>query len=200
MKLIIAALISLMLLSGCTKEDINNLQAQLDDVVDMSSTQIKDIIDDIENINVEIPEEIMPEVISSNKTVEIPKTENISVLEQEIIDLTNEYRVSLGLNELEEDSRLTDIARIRSQEIVTNWSHIRADGSMYSDMIRDIDYDYYCIGENLARYQKTPEEALKMWKESPSHNENLVGEYTKIGVGVYEDKDGNLYYAQIFAK
>ena len=132
----------------------------------------------------------------------VSSPEELEELEAEVIRLTNEYRVSLGLDELTQDDQLTYVARIRAQEIVTSWSHVRPDGTYYVDILDAIQYPSPLVGENLARGQETAAEAIEMWKESPGHNDNLTGQdFNKIGVGVYFfEETGRLYYVQIFAK
>lgn len=67
-------------------------------------------------------------------------------------------------------------------------------------MLKQNNYKYTFAGENLGEFQKTTDEVMQMWKDSPSHNENLLNSYTKIGVGIYKDNKNNLYFAQIFSK
>ena len=46
----------------------------------------------------------------------------------------------------------------------------------------------YWVGENIARYQKTPEEVMDDWMHSPAHRENIMHpRYTEIGIGIYKD-------------
>lgn len=131
----------------------------------------------------------------------IPSPEELEELEAEVIRLTNEYRVSLGLNELTQDNVLKYVARIRAQEIVTTWSHVRYDGTSYVHILDEIQYPSPLVGENLAKGQETAAKAIEMWKESPSHNDNLIeSNFNKIGVGVHVSEDGHLYYVQIFAQ
>lgn len=42
-------------------------------------------------------------------------------------------------------------------------------------------------GENIGRYQNSEEEVLDMWKQSETHNENMLGDYTHIGVAIYKE-------------
>lgn len=132
--------------------------------------------------------------------VVIPSPEELEEMEEDIIRLTNEYRASLGLNELTQDTQLTYVARIRAIEIETTWSHDRADGSIFADILAAMKYPSPRVGENLGRYQKTTAEVMDMWKESSGHNANLIGEFNKIGVGVHVSEDGYLHFVQIFAQ
>lgn len=125
---------------------------------------------------------------------------DIDKMTQEIIDKTNEYRQENGLNILEVDETLTTAANIRASELPQNWSHIRPDGTKVFDWLKQNNYKYTFAGENLGEFQKTTDEVMQMWKDSPSHNENLLNSYTKIGVGIYKDNKNNLYFAQIFSK
>lgn len=61
------------------------------------------------------------------------KEENLSV--DELIRLTNEYRVSQGLNALEKDLELCEVAEIREREIVDTWSHERPDGTKFYNIL-----------------------------------------------------------------
>lgn len=130
----------------------------------------------------------------------IPSDEELEEMEEEVIRLTNEYRVSLGLNELTQDTQLAYVAEVRSMEIVNTWGHNRPDGSTFADILVAMKYPSPRFGENLGKAQKTASEVMEMWKESPSHDANLTGDFTKIGVAIYVSEDGILYFAQIFAK
>ena len=125
------------------------------------------------------------------------RTETLSP--DEIIRLTNEYRVSQGLNELEKDEVLCEVAEIRAKEIVDTWSHTRPDGTKFYNILVAMNYEMAAAGENIGRYQDSEEEVMSMWKESKSHNKNMLGDYTKIGVAVYQE-DGEYYFVQIFAR
>lgn len=129
---------------------------------------------------------------------EIP-TNEINAENLSLIDLINAYRIDNGLNSLELDEQLNNIALIRAKEIVNTFSHTRPDGTTYISLIKETNYKCSLAGENLARYQKTPETVLTQWKDSEGHNANLLGDFTKIGFAVYEEK-GLLHYVVIFAK
>lgn len=117
----------------------------------------------------------------------------------EIISQTNEYRVSQGLNVLETDTALCEVAMLRAKEIVTVWSHTRPDGSKFYKILENMNYKMDAAGENLGRYHLSVDEVMDMWKSSDSHNKNMLGNYTKMGAAIYEEK-GKFYFVQIFAR
>ena len=125
------------------------------------------------------------------------KEENLSV--DELIRLTNEYRVSQGLNVLEKDLELCEVAEIRAREIVDTWSHERPDGTKFYNILLGMKYEMVAAGENIGRYQNSEEEVLDMWKQSETHNENMLGDYTHIGVAIYKE-DGKYHFVQIFTR
>lgn len=54
------------------------------------------------------------------------------------------------------------------------------------------------FAENVAYGSKTAKEVLKGWENSPGHRKNILGNYKYIGVGIAADKNGRLYFTQIF--
>ncbi len=42
--------------------------------------------------------------------------------------------------------------------------------------------------------------AVGLWLKSPHHLENICGDYNYSGLGVWQDKNGAIYFTQIFMK
>lgn len=116
-----------------------------------------------------------------------PEAKEVNLSVDELIRLTNEYRVSQGLNALEKDLELCEVAEIRVREIVDTWSHERPDGTKFYNILLGMKYEMVAAGENIGRYQNSEEEVLDMWKQSETHNENMLGDYTHIGVAIYKE-------------
>lgn len=96
---------------------------------------------------------------------------------------------------------LSDKARERSRELISNFGHIRPDGSKWSSII-DGNIIYYSEKkENIANVYSSAEAVFQAWKESPSHWSNMMNRNATItGVGVaYEPNDSiGYYWDQIF--
>ena len=58
--------------------------------------------------------------------------------------------------------------------------------------------EYWMCGENIAAGQRTPEQVMNGWMNSPGHRQNIMGPYTHIGVGYYVDKNGRMNWVQLF--
>ena len=130
---------------------------------------------------------------NSGNAVQKPEADKVdaSAYAQEVIRLVNNERSSAGLDALEVDSELMELAAIRAKELSTKFSHERPDGTKVSDM------DY---GENIYSGKSNASSALAWWMNSRGHKENLLLEgISKTGAACYQDDSGTFYWIQIFA-
>lgn len=126
-------------------------------------------------------------------------TEDLNKYADEAIRLGNIERAKVGAGPLKKNNTLTEIAQIRSKEATIKFSHYRPNGeACFSLFFEKGITSFTIVGENLARGQKTPEQAVKEWMNSASHRDALLdSRYTQTGVGCY--KEGNtLYWVQVF--
>lgn len=98
---------------------------------------------------------------------------------KEIFDATNAERVAAGLPELIWNDELAQAADVRAGEIITDFDHVRPDGTkcyVLSDLI---------YGENIARGpHASGQEFVSRWMGSEGHRANILCcQYTLIGVG-----------------
>jgi hypothetical protein len=106
-----------------------------------------------------------------------------------IVSLTNQERVSWGLNTLENNSQLTAAALAKANDMFEKqyWDHFGPNGESPWQFIRASGYNYVYAGENLAKGFKTAEGIHEAWMASPTHKANLIsGNYKDIGVAVVE--------------
>ncbi len=100
-----------------------------------------------------------------------------------------------GLPALEVTDQLTSAAEIRAEEESVKWSHERPDGTQFYTVDEENVY-----GENLAEVHDLTYDELvgDMWMNSASHRANIMGSYTKVGVGTYASVSGGAYVAMMF--
>ena len=134
----------------------------------------------------DIPEVDAPEV-------EIPQ----SSLTMQVLSIVNSERAKYGLDALTYDAHLSSAADIRAVEIKSLFSHTRPDGRSCFTALDEVGYSYRKAGENIAYGQRTAEEVMNAWMNSEGHRANILGDYTFIGIGVYE-KGGVIYWSQFF--
>lgn len=120
--------------------------------------------------------------------------------ELETMKLINDYRVSLGLKPLEIINHISfkseehDYYMIDTKEVNHNGFTDRANNIMKVLGAKT-------VAENIAYNYNSPQAAVNAWLNSPTHKENIVGNYTHFGISIREDATtGKKYYTNIFAK
>jgi len=132
---------------------------------------------------------------AQNKT---QTTQGISQFAQQVIDLTNVQRKQNGLPALKADTQLSGVAQKKAVDMEKNhyFSHTSPTYGSPFDMMRDFGVTYSSAGENIAMGQKSPQEVVTAWMNSPGHRANILNRsFTNIGVGF--DQTGN-YWSQMF--
>jgi hypothetical protein len=124
------------------------------------------------------------------------ESSNNTTFEQQVFELTNQERVKNGLSPLKTNAELNFAADKYAEEMSKRrvLSHTGPDGSKPWDRAEAVGYEAQMMGENIAAGQRTPEQVVKGWMDSPGHRANILrSQYTDIGVGFY-----NNYWVQDF--
>ncbi|WP_338472010.1 CAP domain-containing protein [Niallia sp. XMNu-256] len=123
---------------------------------------------------------------------------NISQYARQVVDLTNDQRRRNGVPDLQIDTRLSNVAQTKSNDMQQNgyFSHTSPTYGSPFDMMRDFGVTYRAAGENIAQGQRTPQDVVNAWMNSEGHRRNILNRnFTHIGVG-YEPS-GN-HWTQMF--
>jgi len=108
--------------------------------------------------------------------------------ERKLVELTNEYRMQLGLRPLAISEPLTQAARKHSQEMqrLGYFGHDSPTPANRSPAQRCASEGYgHFRGENCANGPATPDSAFRGWYNSSGHHRNMLGAgHTEIGVGI----------------
>ncbi len=108
---------------------------------------------------------------------------------RELYDAINYYRAENGLAALAYVSEIQYAADTRAAEAASYWSHTRPDGRADHTILDDMGIsNYHVYGENLSKFDASyaVSQALTLWKDSPTHNENLLRDaFTGMCIGVY---------------
>lgn len=99
---------------------------------------------------------------------------------------------------------LNQSARAHAQDMARHGrlDHQGSDGSTPAQRLGRTGYQWRVVGENIASGPMTPEEVTAGWLKSSGHCENIMDPaFTDLGVGYAErrEKDGTLYWVQVFA-
>lgn len=100
--------------------------------------------------------------------------------------LVNEERTSRGIAALTLNSRLTELAVLKSRDMRDNnyFGHTSPTYGTPQQMLDRFGVSWRAYGENIAAGQATPEEVMRVWMNSPGHRANILDpRFTDIGVG-----------------
>jgi uncharacterized protein YkwD len=123
-----------------------------------------------------------------------------SAAELNAMKLINDYRVSVGLNTLQQINYVSLKSEEHDQYMITK-NVVSHDGfvSRSEDIVKVVGAKN--VGENIAYNYNTPEAAVKAWLNSVSHKENIEGNFTHFGIAIRENATtGKKYYTNIFVK
>ena len=111
----------------------------------------------------------------------------------DLLRRVNKCREKKGLNSLEENDYLNEMAQIRAEELSVRFSHARPDGEILMGK-------YGVNGEIITKGPKTPKDAFLAWKGSEQHNKLMLhGDYLTFGSGYYVDGNGKSYWVVLFS-
>ena len=119
--------------------------------------------------------------------------------ELEAMNLINTYRVSVGLNELQQINHISYKSEEHDHYMIRNNVVNHNDFVARSENLISV-LGAKRVGENIAYNYNTPQSVVKAWLNSPTHKENLDGDYTHFGISIRTNPDGKKYYTNIFVK
>lgn len=144
-----------------------------------------------------------PNLIYPNQKINIPDISDAKAFEKEVIRLTNVERTKNGLKPLTENWELSRVARYKSEDMAKNgyFSHTSPTYGSPFTMMQNFGIKYTAAGENIAYGQRTAQEVVNGWMNSPGHRANILNaNYTQIGVGYAVNSKGTPYWTQQFIK
>ena len=126
-----------------------------------------------------------------------PSTASVQSVVSEVHDqhaylyLINQERARNGLGELKLSDKLNTSAQLKANDMkeFDYWAHDNPNGTEPWHFFKLAGYDYERSGENLAKCWDTPEQTVKAWMSSPTHKDNILGDYTETGLGSYYKGD-----------
>ena len=122
----------------------------------------------------------------------------VDATEARVVELTNAERRKNGLRDLQVDNSLANVAQAKSNDMLSKnyFSHTSPTYGSPFDMMRSFGISYSYAGENIAKGQRSADEVVTAWMNSPGHRANILnGNYTHIGIGHTSSQD---YWTQMF--
>lgn len=129
---------------------------------------------------------------------------SVESLSRQMVDAINAERAKQHLTPLKVDPTLTQIADFYACRLAEGgfFSHVDPyDASTVDSRATSFGYPFQKIGENLAVGQRTVDEVLKDWMNSPGHRSNILDPaYSEIGIAVKVGGTGGPYWVQEFGR
>jgi uncharacterized protein YkwD len=115
----------------------------------------------------------------------------------------NQYRASHGLPPLSLDARISEQARVHSQNMAIGTVPFSHDG--FTQRVQTIAkvIPYSGAAENVAYnqgYSDPATQAVQGWLRSTGHRTNIEGQYNLTGIGIAKNSQGEYYFTQIFIR
>lgn len=129
-------------------------------------------------------------------------TNSVTAQEQIAYNLLNQDRNANGLSSLTLDPVLSDLARIKANDMRDNhyFAHESPTYGNASAMLTTFGYSFSAVGENIAHHA-TVDKAQSAFMSSTGHRKNILSSsWTKVGVGVSYDAQGYVYVVQLFVR
>jgi uncharacterized protein YkwD len=129
---------------------------------------------------------------------------NRAGIEQETFYLINACRKADKLPPLQWDSTIANIARDHSHDMATG--EVGFGHAGFRNRVTKLGAVLAGLqgaGENVFESDDPVEiaqSAVAVWLKSPPHLKNIRGDYNYSGLGVWQDKNGIVYFTQIFVK
>jgi uncharacterized YkwD family protein/spore coat assembly protein SafA len=142
-------------------------------------------------------------LIYVGEKIYIPESSALASLEAEVIRLVNIERANRGLMTLKTNWQLSRVARYKSQDMIDKnyFSHQSPTYGSPFQMMESFGLRFSAAGENIAYGQRSAQEVVNAWMNSPGHRANILSAvYTEIGVGAAKASNGTLYWTQHFIK
>lgn len=133
-----------------------------------------------------------PPTTAAPTTTAPPSGEFSSSAESDFAGRINSLRGDNGKSALTRDSNLNSYAR--------NWSREMAEqGSLHHSNIGSLLGPWSAVGENIA-VGGSVGQMFNGLVNSPDHYDNMLGEWTHFGVGVWIDGNGTLWTTHVFTR
>lgn len=132
-------------------------------------------------------------------SIEVPIAPQAKQIEIEIMELINAHRINQGLNPLSDHGTVKAVAYTHTDYMVEvdNVSH---DNFFERKQSLQVNASANIVSENVAYGFNSAESVVNAWLNSPSHKDNIEGDYTDFDISAEQNNEGKWYFTNIFIK
>lgn len=119
----------------------------------------------------------------------------------DLVDLINVERARRGLPNLHLTDLISAAARVHATDMAATrrMRHAGSDGSDGGTRLTRVGYAWSSWGENIGAGFRDPAELFTAWMNSGSHRDNLLGNFSEVGIAVVTASDGVPYWSLLLA-
>ncbi len=132
-------------------------------------------------------------------SIEVPVAPQAKQIEIEIMELINIHRINEGLNPLSDHSTVKAVAFTHTDYMVEE-DNVSHDNFFQRKQSLQINADANIVSENVAYGFNSAESVVNAWLNSPSHKDNIEGDYTDFDISAEQNNEGKWYFTNIFIK
>lgn len=106
----------------------------------------------------------------------------------QVVTLVNQERAKAGLSPLTSNAAVANVAMAKAKDMYNNnyFDHNSPTYGSPFDMMKSFGISYRYAGENIAKGQRSPQEVMNAWMNSPGHRANILSSnFNQIGVAYY---------------
>ena len=176
----------------------------------VSNKYIEPVYDETEVENYKNQKKI--DDIKNEKTIQTSSAEEsygeyidnleLTMEEKEFLNLINSNRKNNGLEELQIDNTVQNVARLKAQDLERNdyFAHLSPTYGNINDMLESFGVNYDVAQENIAGNQNLAG-AVEAWMNSESHKANILNsEFKYTGVAIVESNTYGKIFVEVFVK
>ena len=148
------------------------------------------------------PQIANPAMIIPGQKISIPNID-VKTMENQVIKLVNQARVNAGLQPFTANWELSRVARYKSQDMANKgyFDHTSPTYGSPFTMMQNFGIKFTAAGENIAMGQRTAQDVMNSWMNSPGHRSNILNpSFNQIGVGLAKNSNGMCYWTQQFIR
>lgn len=134
---------------------------------------------------------------TSNETSRMCPDTNFTAQEKLVFHCVNGSRAQNDKSALIYDEEIAEMALYHSKDMADNnyFDHVASNGETFADRVNEFDISCTMAGENIAAGNiMSAYDFNDAWYNSDGHRENMLADYTHLGVGVAYNADSDYIY------
>lgn len=125
--------------------------------------------------------------------------ENDWKLSDDVLDLINTHRVSLGKNALTKDTLYATALAVKHSKAMAATKRVNHN-NFFARSAALKERGAVKVSENIAYAYSTAETVVNAWLKSSAHKEILEGDFTHIGFGILKSDTNRYYFTTLYYK